>query len=86
MWWASNPYSLSAPADPRMMRFTVKDLGDHSTALARLTPGTRVFAEGPYGTFTGHRRTQRRKVLLIAAGVGITPLRALVRIDLGVAR
>ncbi len=39
-------------------------------------PGTRVFAEGPYGTFTGSRRTQRR-VLLIGAGVGITPLRAL---------
>jgi predicted ferric reductase len=76
MWWASNPYSLSAPADPRMMRFTVKYLGDHSRALRRLKPGTRVFAEGPYGTFTGQRRTQRR-VLLIAAGVGITPLRAL---------
>jgi predicted ferric reductase len=76
MWWTSNPYSLSAPADPRMLRFTVKYLGDHSRALARLTPGIRVFAEGPYGTFTGQRRTQRR-VLLIAAGVGITPLRAL---------
>jgi predicted ferric reductase len=76
LWWASNPYSLSAPADPRMMRFTVKHLGDHSAALGRLRPGTRVFAEGPYGTFTGQRRTQRR-VLLIGAGVGITPLRAL---------
>ena len=76
MWWASNPYSLSAPADPRMMRFTVKYLGDHSKALGRLRPGTRVFAEGPYGTFTGQRRTQRR-VLLIAAGIGITPLRAM---------
>jgi predicted ferric reductase len=76
LWWASNPYSLSAPADPRMMRFTVKYLGDHSKALSRLKPGTRVFAEGPYGTFTGQRRTQRR-VLLIGAGVGITPLRAL---------
>ena len=59
-----------------MLRFTAKDLGDHSKALERLAPGTRVFAEGPYGTFTGSRRTQR-KVLLIAAGVGITPLRAL---------
>ena len=35
-----------------------------------------MFAEGPYGTFTAERRT-RRKVLLIAGGIGITPLRAL---------
>jgi predicted ferric reductase len=76
LWWASNPYSLSAPADPKVLRFTAKVAGDHSRALKRLAPGTRVFAEGPYGTFTGSRRTQR-KVLLIAAGVGITPLRAL---------
>jgi predicted ferric reductase len=76
LWWASNPYSLSAPAEPHMMRFTAKVAGDHSRALERLAPGTRVFAEGPYGTFTGMRRTQR-KVLLIAAGVGITPLRAM---------
>ncbi len=50
--------------------------GTTARALARLQPGTRVIAEGPYGALTARRRTQRR-VLLIAAGVGITPLRAL---------
>jgi ferredoxin-NADP reductase len=35
-----------------------------------------VLAEGPYGALTGARRRQR-KALLIAGGVGITPLRAL---------
>ncbi|WP_055586786.1 ferredoxin reductase family protein [Peterkaempfera griseoplana] len=74
--WAANPYSLSAPAHPRYLRFTVKDLGGHSRAAARLRPGTRVRAEGPYGAFTAARR-RSRKVLLIGAGVGITPLRAL---------
>jgi len=76
LWWTSSPYSLSAPVLPDRMRITVKTLGDHSAALAALRPGTRVFAEGPYGAMTASRRT-RRKVLLIAGGVGITPLRAL---------
>ena len=33
----------------------------------------RVIAEGPYGAFTARRRT-RRRVLLIAGGIGIAPL------------
>ena len=58
------------------MRITVKTLGDHSDSLANLRPGTRVIAEGPYGALTAARR-KRRKVTLIAGGVGVTPLRAL---------
>ena len=76
LWWVSAPYSLSAPPKRNYLRITVKALGEHSRELARLRPGTRVIAEGPYGALTEARRTQRR-VLLIAAGVGITPLRAL---------
>jgi predicted ferric reductase len=76
LWWTSSPYSLSAPVWRDRMRITVKALGDHSRALAELRPGTRVLAEGPYGAMTASARTQR-KVLLVAGGVGITPLRAL---------
>jgi predicted ferric reductase len=76
LWWASNPYSLSAAPQPNSLRITVKDLGEHSAALMALRPGTRVVAEGPYGAMTAARRS-RQKVLLIAGGIGITPLRAL---------
>jgi ferredoxin-NADP reductase len=75
-WWQSHPYSLSAPPSDRLLRFTVKVLGDHSRDLRNVRPGTRVFAEGPYGAFTEGRRT-RRKVLLLAGGIGVTPLRTL---------
>ncbi|MEU9010186.1 ferredoxin reductase family protein [Streptomyces sp. NPDC048479] len=74
--WSANPYSLSAPPRPTLMRITVKAVGKHSTALSRLEPGTRIWAEGPYGAMTAGRRS-RNKVLLIAGGAGITPLRAL---------
>lgn len=76
LWWAANPYSLSAAPTRHGLRITVKTAGAHSAALADLRPGTSVVAEGPYGAFTAARRT-RRKVLLIGVGVGITPVRAL---------
>src|SRR6201995_2346284 len=75
LWWSSHPYSLSALPRPDVMRITVKDRGDHSRALAGLRPGTRVLAEGPYGAFIPQRTG--RRVLLLAGGVGITPLRAM---------
>ncbi|HTW10806.1 MAG TPA: ferredoxin reductase family protein [Acidimicrobiales bacterium] len=76
LWWQAHPYSLSAVPRPPFMRVTVKALGDHSRAIARLRPGTRVLVEGPYGAFTHHARSTSR-VALIAAGVGVTPVRAM---------
>jgi ferredoxin-NADP reductase len=76
LWWHAHPYSLSALPQPPFLRVTIKGIGDQSRAIAALKPGTRVAIEGPYGTFTHHARTSDR-VALIGAGVGITPLRAL---------
>ncbi|MYV68220.1 ferric reductase, partial [Streptomyces sp. SID2131] len=76
LWATALPFSLSAPVRDDTLRITVKALGDHTRRVRRLRPGTRVLASGPFGALTAHRRT-RRKVLLLAGGVGITPLRAL---------
>lgn len=75
-WWESHPFSLSAAPDGRRLRITVKALGDFSSRLGSVPVGTRVIAEGPYGTFTAAGR-RRARVALIAGGVGITPIRAL---------
>jgi predicted ferric reductase len=75
-WWQSHPYSLSAPATDSLLRFTVKALGDHSKDLEHVRRGTRLLAEGPYGAMTAARR-RNPKVLLLAGGIGVTPLRAL---------
>ena len=76
LWWQGHPYSLSALPAPPHLRLTVRARGDYSRALASLHAGTRVFVEGPYGAFTRHVR-QRDKALLVAGGIGVTALRAL---------
>ena len=58
------------------MRITVRDVGDPSNMLRSLRPGTRVLAEGPFGAFFP-ARVAPRPALLLAGGVGITPLRAM---------
>ena len=75
-WWQSHPFSLSSLPTDQQLRITVKDLGDHSRDLQGLRPGTRVIAEGPYGAFTPARR-RGHGALLLAGGIGITPLRTM---------
>ncbi len=76
-WWRSHPYSISAAPNGEWLRITVKDLGDGSRDLQAIPIGTRVVVEGPYGILTDVRRT-KPGVALIAGGIGITPLRALI--------
>jgi predicted ferric reductase len=75
-WWQSHPFSLSAAPDGRRLRITVKEVGDFSGGVRAIRPGTRVVFDGPHGAFTAAAR-RRPRVALIAGGVGITPIRAL---------
>ena len=75
-WWTAHPFSLSAAPDGRSFRITAKAAGDHTSRMGRIPVGTRVVAEGPFGDFTELAR-RRAKVLLVAGGIGITPVRAL---------
>jgi predicted ferric reductase len=75
-WWLANPFSLSAAPNGRSLRLTARAVGATSAGLRHVPVGSRVFLEGPYGAFTSLQRT-RPGALLIAGGVGITPVRAL---------
>ncbi|HEY3506570.1 MAG TPA: ferredoxin reductase family protein [Actinocatenispora sp.] len=75
-WTRAHPYSLSATPRPDLLRITVKDLGDGSARVAGLAPGTRALVEGPYGKLTGETYAGG-PVLMLACGIGITPLLAL---------
>ncbi len=75
-WTRGHPYSLSAVPTENELRITVKNLGDDSARLIDVSPGSKVLVEGPFGRLHAGVRT-RRKVTLMASGIGITPLRAL---------
>jgi predicted ferric reductase len=75
-WYTKHPFSLSEAPNGESFRITVKALGDHSSQLGEIPVGTRVLAEGPFGVFTAES-SRTAKALLIAGGIGITPVRAL---------
>jgi predicted ferric reductase len=79
-WTRAHPFSLSAAPRPDLLRITVKELGDGSGDVIGIRPGTRVLIEGPYGRLTGDMR-RRRHLTMLACGIGITPMRALLEAE-----
>src|SRR3989344_5101442 len=77
MWWQAHPFSLSRPTDGEFIRITVKQLGDFTKRVDRIPTGTKVIIDGPYGVFTDFFCISK-SVLLIAGGIGITPVRSLI--------
>ncbi len=75
-WWRPHPFSISAAPNGQYLRMTIKDLGDDSHRMMTMPVGTPVFIEGPYGAFTP-RVIKRDHVVMLAGGVGVTPLRAI---------
>lgn len=75
-WTHGHPFSISAAPNAEYLRFTVKELGEGTRDLRRLRAGTPILLEGPYGAIHGARRTGR-KLLLIAGGIGVAPIRAM---------
>ena len=75
--WYSHPFSFSVEPNTNCVRFTIKALGDYTKRLGELKVGTRVILDGPLGLFVD-KAALRDKLLLIAGGIGITPIRALI--------
>ena len=75
-WWRPHPFSISAAPNGQYLRLTIKDLGDDSHRMMSMPVGTPVFVEGPYGAFTP-AVIKRRRVVMLAGGVGVTPLRSI---------
>jgi predicted ferric reductase len=74
-----HPFTVSsAEQDRPTVEFTIKHTGDWTERLRSLEQGDLVYVDGPYGSFTPDLRS-RRGLVLIAGGVGITPMMSILR-------
>lgn len=77
LWSQEHPFSLSRLPDGETIRLTIRQLGDFTNEVPNIAPGTKVAVSGPFGAFT-HQRRETQKVLYIAGGIGITPIRSMI--------
>lgn len=75
--WNDNPFSAaSAPEEPRL-RFVIREAGDMTRRLGRLSAGLPVRVDGPHGAFV--LPAGKGPLLLVAGGAGIAPILSLAR-------
>lgn len=74
-----HPFTIASGSHrPRELEFTIRHTGDWTNTVAKLRPGRRVYVDGPYGSFTVDAR-RSAGLVLIAGGVGITPMMSMLR-------
>lgn len=74
-----HPFSFSSSAmKPERPEMVIKELGDFTSTIGEVEPGTRAYMEGPYGRFTIDYFEASGYVFL-AGGVGITPIMSMLK-------
>lgn len=71
-----HPFSISA-APGEDLTFTIRNLGDWTSGVSKIQEGSQVRVDGPYGKFTP--KGGKNPLILIAGGVGITPMMGIVK-------
>jgi predicted ferric reductase len=75
-----HPFTIASSAAGGGCEFTVRSTGDFGALMRRLTPGTPVWIDGPYGSCSVDLLPQPASgAAMIAAGVGITPMMSMLR-------
>ena len=70
-----HPFTIStAPDKGPTLAFSIKPMGDDTERLVQTHPGARAYVHGPYGAFSVDRSPQADGFVMIAGGVGITPI------------
>ncbi|MGH3911489.1 MAG: ferredoxin reductase family protein, partial [Pseudonocardiaceae bacterium] len=74
-----HPFTIASSAHLGVWtEFTIRHTGDFTRELGRLRPGSPVWVDGPHGSFTVNLE-RTTGLVLIAGGVGITPMMSMLR-------
>lgn len=74
-----HPFSFSSSSmESDTIGISIKELGDFTSKIGEVKPGTRAYLDGPYGAFTIDRHTAPGYVFIVG-GVGITPIISILR-------
>jgi predicted ferric reductase len=68
-------FTISSAPNKKYINFTIKDVGDFTSKIGRIKKGDRAIVDGPFGVFT--YKNIKGPLLLIAGGIGITPIKAM---------
>lgn len=74
-----HPFTMASSAhDQASTEFTIRGGGDFASSVRHLQPGSSVWVDGPHGSFSSDG-VPSAGFVLIAAGVGITPMMSMLR-------
>ena len=77
-WQMWHPFSISSADTDETLSLTIKSLGDFTQRVPEVKEGDRVKLDLPYGAFSIDS-FHSEKYVLIAGGVGITPICCMLR-------
>ena len=75
-----HPFTIASSAHADEVEFTVRHhAGGFTAAIAQLRPGSPVWVDGPHGAFTADDARSATGLVMIAGGVGVTPMMSMLR-------
>jgi 3-phenylpropionate/trans-cinnamate dioxygenase ferredoxin reductase subunit len=74
-----HPFSMSSSAEyPQTLDFTIKELGDYTSGIGAIEPGSRAYIDGPYGSLTLPTEDVSG-IMFVGGGIGVTPIMSMLR-------
>ena len=75
-----HPFTLSStPSRPEALQFTIRTSGDWTRTVKLISRGDQALIQGPFGRFGHLFITNNQELIMIAGGIGITPMLSMLR-------